>query len=166
LFPHFSFYFKELSSNFKVFLLEPDHLLCRPPSHRPLPTDDSGAEMADGRPLVVVRVGRVRVEIGPLDYLGGDSTENLLDSGEGIAARLLPRQKAAAAAILAAIACALLALGTVTAALLGWRRRRCQGVEHERSYKRIQLQMEQMESQVRQECKQVGYFTCKLLFFK
>uniref|UniRef100_A0A915MX25 Sema domain-containing protein n=1 Tax=Meloidogyne javanica TaxID=6303 RepID=A0A915MX25_MELJA len=137
-----------------VFLLEPDHLLCRPPSHRPLPTDDSGAEMADGRPLVVVRVGRVRVEIGPLDYLGGDSTENLLDSGEGIAARLLPRQKAAAAAILAAIACALLALGTVTAALLGWRRRRCQGVEHERSYKRIQLQMEQMESQVRQECKQ------------
>nr|CAD2125875.1 unnamed protein product [Meloidogyne enterolobii] len=137
-----------------VFLLEPDHLLCRPPSHRPLPTDDSGAEMADGRPLVVVRVGRVRVEIGPLDYLGGDSTENSLDSGEGIAARLLPRQKAAAAAILAAVACALLALGTVTAALLGWRRRRCQGVEHERSYKRIQLQMEQMESQVRQECKQ------------
>uniref|UniRef100_A0A915LS41 Sema domain-containing protein n=1 Tax=Meloidogyne javanica TaxID=6303 RepID=A0A915LS41_MELJA len=137
-----------------VFLLEADHLLCRPPSHRPLPTDDSGAEMADGRPLVVVRVGRVRVEIGPLDYLGGDSIENSLDSGEGIAARLLPRQKAAAAAILAAVACALLALGTVTAALLGWRRRRCQGVEHERSYKRIQLQMEQMESQVRQECKQ------------
>ena len=120
--------------------------------------------MADGRPLVVVRVGRVRVEIGPLEYLGGDLTENgLLDSGEGIAARLLPRQKAAAAAVLAAIASALLALVTVVAALLGWRRRRCQGIEHERSYKRIQLQMEQMESQVRQECKQVNKYIKSIL---
>lgn len=33
-----------------------------------------------------------------------------------------------------------------------WRRR---GNEHERVYKRIQMQMEQMESNVRNECKQV-----------
>lgn len=36
-----------------------------------------------------------------------------------------------------------------------WRRR---GNEHERVYKRIQMQMEQMESNVRNECKQVRNF--------
>ncbi|KAI3411975.1 hypothetical protein GPALN_002029 [Globodera pallida] len=118
-----------------VFLLEPDRLLCRPPTSAPAPTDDAGTEMRDGRPLVVVRVGRVRAEIGPLEYAGGGG-------GVGGISRLelLTRRAGVLglAVVLAAVCAVLAAVG------LAWRRR--QG-EHERTYRRIQLQMEQMESQ-------------------
>uniref|UniRef100_A0A183BYN8 Sema domain-containing protein n=1 Tax=Globodera pallida TaxID=36090 RepID=A0A183BYN8_GLOPA len=118
-----------------VFLLEPDRLLCRPPTLAPAPTDDAGTEMRDGRPLVVVRVGRVRAEIGPLEYAGGGG-------GVGGISRLelLTRRAGVLglAVVLAAVCAVLAAVG------LAWRRR--QG-EHERTYRRIQLQMEQMESQ-------------------
>jgi hypothetical protein len=113
--------------------------------------------MADGHPLVVVRIGHIRVEIGPLEYIN----ENKLIENGGIAAYFLPRQKVAVAAILLSIIFALLTIITIIAAILSWRRRHFQGIEHEKSYKRIQLQMEQMESQVRKECKQVIFLNLK-----
>jgi plexin A len=94
--------------------------------------------MADGRPLVVVRVGRVRTEIGPLEYTVNAKASAPVWNG-----------RVAAGAILAILT---LGLGLTSLGMF-WRRRQS---EHERSYKRIQLRMEQMESQVRQECKQVG----------
>ncbi|KAL3077577.1 hypothetical protein niasHS_012283 [Heterodera schachtii] len=124
-----------------VFLLEPDRLLCRPPTVPPLPTDDSGTEMPDGRPLVVVRIGRVRVEIGPLEYAGGAISA-------GISRVELWSRRAGVLGLAILLIIVIVVLAAVG---LAWRRR--QG-EHERTYRRIQLQMEQMESQVRSECKQ------------
>ncbi|KAL3122063.1 hypothetical protein niasHT_009356 [Heterodera trifolii] len=111
-----------------------------PPTVPPLPTDDSGTKMLDGRPLVVVRIGRVRVEIVPLEYAGGAISA-------GISRVELWSRRAGVLGLAILLIVVIVVLAAVG---LAWRRR--QG-EHERTYRRIQLQMEQMESQVRSECK-------------
>lgn len=50
-----------------VFILDTNQLLCRLPEQQPGPTDDQGVELNDGHPLVVVRVGSLRAELGPID---------------------------------------------------------------------------------------------------
>lgn len=44
-----------------------NQLLCRLPEQQPDSTDDQGVELNDGHPLVVVRVGALRAELGPID---------------------------------------------------------------------------------------------------
>jgi hypothetical protein len=90
---------------------------------------------------VVVRIGRTRTEIGSLEYAGGHPNGPLTSNP-------FWNRRMTAAVLLTLIG---LTLGMAGLGLL-WRRRQGQ---HERTYRRIQLQMEQMESQVRQECKQV-----------
>lgn len=131
-----------------MLLLEPDRLLCRAPRAQPAPMDDAGVDMRDGRALVVVRIGRVRVELGPLQY--ADAASGGTDAHGTQSGGWLWTRRAGIGML--GTLCALCAL----LAALAWAWRRRQG-EHERTYRRIQMQMEQMESQVRTECKQVRY---------
>ncbi|KAL3122069.1 hypothetical protein niasHT_009362 [Heterodera trifolii] len=87
-----------------------------------------------------VRIGRVRVEIVPLEYAGGAISA-------GISRVELWSRRAGVLGLAILLIVVIVVLAAVG---LAWRRR--QG-EHERTYRRIQLQMEQMESQVRSECK-------------
>lgn len=50
-----------------MFVLDTNQLLCRLPEQQPYPTDDQGVELNDGHPLVVVHVGALRAEVGPID---------------------------------------------------------------------------------------------------
>lgn len=123
----------------RVFVVDSGQLLCHPPTDQePAAVDDKGVEMPDGHPLVVVRVGGVRAEIGPVELVGYSGS---LVWGMRISLLKLLLLIFAALSLLVFVGTLLLWL---------WRRR---GSEHERVYKRIQLQMEQMESNVRNECK-------------
>uniref|UniRef100_A0A915D9Z4 IPT/TIG domain-containing protein n=1 Tax=Ditylenchus dipsaci TaxID=166011 RepID=A0A915D9Z4_9BILA len=122
-----------------VFVLEAHQLLCRLPTTQPRSTDDLGVELQDGHPLVVVKIGSIRMEIGPLEY---DSNSSSMGG--------LVRMNLLKLVLLLLCALALLLLAALLILWL-WRRR---NNEHERVYKRIQMQMEQMESNVRNECKQ------------
>ncbi|KAI6187233.1 hypothetical protein M3Y98_00220500 [Aphelenchoides besseyi] len=123
-----------------VIVLEPHQLVCRTPDVIPPSTDDFGRELKDGRALVVVRVGGVRSEIGPLEF--ADSAN--IQSSAFVRTNLLRF-------IIATIfAFGFLAAGCILLYCL-WQRR---STEHERVYKRIQQQMEQMEYNVRNECRE------------
>lgn len=93
----------------------------------------------DGRALVVIRLGHIRVEIGPLEFA---------DAGHLKTSAFL-RTNLVRMIALVFFAIGALAVGTFLLFLL-WRRRHS---EHERTYKRMKLQMEQLESNVRNECK-------------
>lgn len=95
--------------------------------------------MRDGRSLVVVRLGHIRAEIGPLEF----AEAGTLQASAFLRTNLLRMVMLVifAIGILAAIALLLFLL---------WRRR---SNENERTYKRIKQQMEQLESNVRSECK-------------
>ncbi|KAH7725496.1 PLX-2 protein [Aphelenchoides avenae] len=120
----------------QVFMLEAHEVLCRLPDVQPSATDDAGVELSDGRPLVVVHVGALRAELGMLEYdLSGND---------------LFRLNRMRLVLIALSAVGVLGAVTLLVFLL-WRRR---SSEHDRVYKRIQLQLEQMECSVRNECKQ------------
>jgi plexin A len=128
----------------RVFILDANRLLCHLPETLPKATDDMGNPMKDGYPLVVVRIGSsIRLEIGPLELTGYGG--GLFGSGV-----LYIRMNLLKFLFLLVL---IVGLVTLAAFLLIWLWRR-RGNEHERNYKRIQLQMEQMESNVRNECKQ------------
>uniref|UniRef100_A0A7E4V2I7 Plexin-A4 n=1 Tax=Panagrellus redivivus TaxID=6233 RepID=A0A7E4V2I7_PANRE len=118
-----------------VFVLEAHQLLCRMPSRMPAATDDLGNPLNGGHAMVVVRVGAIRSELGLIEY---DDASALL------------RMDTKRAFLLFGAGFFLLATAAVLIVVL-WRRR---SNEHERDYKRIQMQMEQMETSVRNECKQ------------
>lgn len=120
-----------------VFVLDSHQLLCKVPENQPSSTDDQGAELSDGRPMVVVRVGALRAELGLLEYENGSALFRMNKS------RLL---------LVVLTSLGVLGIAGVILFLL-WKRRNFQ---HVQDYKRIQLQMEQMETNVRNECKQVG----------
>ncbi|XP_073993851.1 plexin B isoform X2 [Rhodnius prolixus] len=109
-------------------------LVCSPPQHQPLPTDEKAIETNIGLPLVVVRIGEnLRFPIGYLRY-------------DMVHAYTLPPE--AMAGIAAGVACLIFLFIIV---LIVYRRKSTQA---EREYKRIQIQMDTLESNVRSECKQ------------
>lgn len=109
-------------------------LVCTPPDQQPPGTDELGVKTERNLPLVVVRVGRnLRFPIGYLHY-------------EVIKAYPIPPE---AIAGIAAGTFSLVFLFVLV--LIVYRRKSTQA---EREYKRIQIQMDTLESNVRMECKQ------------
>ncbi|VDM53657.1 unnamed protein product, partial [Angiostrongylus costaricensis] len=105
-----------------VTLVDSRQLVCNGPSTQPEATDDKGDVIVGGLPLVSVTVGRIRVELGLIEYVDPIAT--------------LP---------LTALSSLLVLLAFL------WKKRR---LERERDYRKIQMQMEHLESNVRKECKQ------------
>lgn len=108
-------------------------LVCTPPEQQPEPTDEIGIETSTYLPLVVVHVGRnLRFPIGFLKY------------------ELLKPYTFSHAIVGIAIGCAIIVC-LLFVILIVYRRKSTQA---EREYKRIQIQMDTLESNVRMECKQ------------
>ncbi|XP_017776948.1 PREDICTED: plexin-B [Nicrophorus vespilloides] len=117
-----------------VTSLAMSQLVCSPPEHQPPDTDENGIKTDINLPLVVVRVGRsLRFPIGFLRY-------------DVLKPFALPPE-----------AIAMITVGVVMfiiffmGILFVYRRKSTQA---EREYKRIQIQMDTLESNVRSECKQ------------
>jgi plexin A len=109
-------------------------LVCTPPEVQPSGTDEIGIKTDTGLPLVVVRVGRsLRFPIGYLRY-------------EVIKSYTFPPEA------IAGIAAGTFFLVFLFAIVLVVYRRK--STQAEREYKRIQIQMDTLESNVRSECKQ------------
>ncbi|XP_050438453.1 plexin-B [Adelges cooleyi] len=109
-------------------------LVCIPPQSQPQSTDDFGLPTKTGLPLVVVRVGKkLRFNVGYLEY---DVMSAYSFSPEAIAS---------------AVTGALCIIIIFFIILFLYRRKSTQA---EREYKRIQIQMDTLESNVRSECKQ------------
>lgn len=108
-------------------------LVCTPPDQQPEATDELGIETSTDLPLVVVHVGRtLRFPIGYLRY------------------ELLKPYTLSHAIVGITIGCAIIVCLLVII-LVVYRRKSTQA---EREYKRIQIQMDTLESNVRMECKQ------------
>ncbi|XP_014294701.1 plexin-B isoform X1 [Halyomorpha halys] len=117
-----------------VTSLAMSQLVCSPPQKQPAPTDENGIPTLKGLPSVVVRVGRsLRFQIGYLQY---DMLYSYSFPPEAIVG------------IAAGVACLVFLFVIV---LIVYRRKSTQA---EREYKRIQIQMDTLESNVRSECKQ------------
>uniref|UniRef100_A0A0K0DAG3 Sema domain-containing protein n=1 Tax=Angiostrongylus cantonensis TaxID=6313 RepID=A0A0K0DAG3_ANGCA len=113
-----------------VTLVDSRQLVCNGPSTQPEATDDKGDVIVGGLPLVSVTVGRIRVELGLIEYVDPIATLRLW--------------------VLVVVALTALSSLLVLLAFL-WKKRR---LERERDYRKIQMQMEHLESNVRKECKQ------------
>ncbi|XGW30401.1 hypothetical protein V3C99_009406, partial [Haemonchus contortus] len=113
-----------------VTLVDTRQLVCSGPSVQPDATDERGEPIVGGLPLVSVTVGRLRTELGLIEYVDPIATLRLW--------------------VLVVTALAALCSLLVLLAFL-WKKRR---VERERDYRKIQMQMEHLESNVRKECKQ------------
>lgn len=108
-------------------------LVCTPPEQQPESTDELGIETSNDLPLVVVHVGRtLRFPIGYLKY------------------ELLKPYTFSHAIVGIVIGCAIIVC-LLFVILVVYRRKSTQA---EREYKRIQIQMDTLESNVRMECKQ------------
>lgn len=108
-------------------------LVCTPPAEQPAGTDELGQETVADLPLVVVRVGRtLRFAVGHLKY------------------DLLKPYAFSHAIVGVSVAVAVIVVLLVIV-LVVYRRKSTQA---EREYRRIQIQMDTLESNVRMECKQ------------
>ncbi|XP_022914955.1 plexin-B isoform X2 [Onthophagus taurus] len=108
-------------------------LVCSPPEQQPDSTDENGDKTENNLPLVVVRVGKnLRFPIGYLRY-------------DVLKPFTLPTE----AVLMISIGIALFVIFLV-GILIALRRKSTQA---EREYKRIQIQMDTLESNVRYECK-------------
>lgn len=108
-------------------------LVCTPPDTQPAATDENGVDTPEDLPLVVVRVGRtLRFSVGYLKY-------DLL-------------KPYAFSHALAGVAVAVAIIVVVLVVILVVYRRK--STQAEREYRRIQIQMDTLESNVRMECKQ------------
>uniref|UniRef100_A0A0N5B395 Sema domain-containing protein n=1 Tax=Strongyloides papillosus TaxID=174720 RepID=A0A0N5B395_STREA len=122
-----------------VVLLDYTQLICRIPETQPSGTDENGIPTFNNYPLVVVKIGNLRFEIGSIEY------ESLVGGDFGVMRMPVIRFILLLITVIFAIILIIFCLITI------WKRR---NGERERDYKRIQQQMEQMESNVRNECKQ------------
>ncbi|XP_033168193.1 plexin-B [Drosophila mauritiana] len=121
------------TSQCNITSLALNQLLCIPPEQQPLPTDENGVDQSTDLPLVVVKVGRnLRFVIGYLKY---DLNKPYVFSH----------------ALLVGILTVALLVVVFVIVLIIFRRKSTQA---EREYKRIQIQMITLESNVRSECKQ------------
>lgn len=117
-----------------VTSLAMNQLVCTPPEKQPSATDENGVETSNNLPLVVVRVGRsLRFPIGYLKY------------------DLLKTYSLSNAMLALGICSLFVFIALVIMILFVYRRKSTQA---EREYKRIQIQMDTLESNVRLECKQ------------
>lgn len=108
-------------------------LVCIPPDKQPDATDENGIEQSKDLPLVVVKVGRnLRFSIGYLKYE-------------------LMKPYSISQAILGIVITVSIVVLLLSVVLIIYRRKSTQA---EREYKRIQIQMITLESNVRSECKQ------------
>uniref|UniRef100_A0A182NZN8 Sema domain-containing protein n=1 Tax=Anopheles epiroticus TaxID=199890 RepID=A0A182NZN8_9DIPT len=116
-----------------VTSLAPTQLVCTPPLEQPAPTDENGVPTSKDLPLVVVRVGRnLRFPIGFIKYD-------------------LIKPYAISHILFGVIVSGIFFVLTLLAILFIYRRK---STLAEREYKRIQIQMDTLESNVRMECKQ------------
>uniref|UniRef100_A0A0N5A3Z0 Sema domain-containing protein n=1 Tax=Parastrongyloides trichosuri TaxID=131310 RepID=A0A0N5A3Z0_PARTI len=122
-----------------VVLLDYTQLLCRVPEIQPSGSDENGIPTFNNYPLVVVKVGNLRFEIGSIEY------ESTVGGNFGVMRMSVIRFILLLITVIFAIIIIIFCFITL------WKRR---NGERERDYKRIQQQMEQMESNVRNECKQ------------
>lgn len=124
-----------------ITLLTADQILCDPPPNRP--PDSSGD------PPVRIRIGNLEFPLGQLAYDGADKSRT---------AGTMPPVVLIAIAVIT-----LLVLGAVGLAVgIFWRRKTTQA---EAEYKKIQLQMDSLESSVRQECKQGTIYKLRTAWF-
>lgn len=108
-------------------------LVCTPPETQPAPTDENNVQTSTDLPLVVVRVGRhLTFPIGYLKY------------------ELLKPYTFSHAVLGIAVGIVIIVVLLVVILVI-YRRKSTQA---EREYKRIQIQMDTLESNVRLECKQ------------
>ncbi|XP_043069381.1 plexin-B [Drosophila bipectinata] len=108
-------------------------LLCIPPEQQPPPTDENGVDQTIDLPLVVVKVGRnLRFVIGHLKYD-------------------INKPHAFSHALFGVMFTIAVLVVVLLIVLVIYRRKSTQA---EREYKRIQIQMITLESNVRSECKQ------------
>ncbi|CAL4079642.1 unnamed protein product [Meganyctiphanes norvegica] len=122
------------SKQCNVTSLALSQLVCTPPEHQPEPTDEDGYTTDMELPLVLVRVGQnLRFPIGYLRY-------------EMIKEYQFPPEA------IGGMASGGLFLVLVSMVILVVYRRKSN--QAEREYKRIQIQMDTLESNVRSECKQ------------
>jgi hypothetical protein len=120
-------------SKCNVTSLALNQLVCIPPEQQPDSTDEYGSETEAGLPLVVVHIGRhLRYPLGFLKY-----------------ELLKPYAFSHALIVLATLTCILVIV--LVTILITYRRKTTQA---EREYKKIQIQMDTLESNVRLECKQ------------
>uniref|UniRef100_A0A182N2A0 Sema domain-containing protein n=1 Tax=Anopheles dirus TaxID=7168 RepID=A0A182N2A0_9DIPT len=116
-----------------VTSLAPTQLVCTPPLEQPAPTDENGVPTVKELPLVVVRVGRnLRFPIGFIKYD-------------------LIKPYAFSHILFGVIVSGIFFVLSLLAILFIYRRK---STLAEREYKRIQIQMDTLESNVRMECKQ------------
>ncbi|CAG0917436.1 unnamed protein product, partial [Notodromas monacha] len=128
-----------------VTALTSRQLLCLPPLDSPESTDENGVPTPQLLPLVVVRVGKnLRFPLGHLQYVFGQggSHGNL---------RKYPGTIFTGAEFIVGIATAVLVVLLAISFMLIYR---CKSSQAEQEYKRIQIQMDTLESNVRLECKQ------------
>lgn len=121
------------TSQCNVTSLTLTQLLCTPPEKQPAPTDENGVEQINDLPLVVVNVGgNLRFVIGHIKY-------DLL------------KPYTFSHAMWVIIFTIIIVVILLIVVLFIYRRKTTQA---EREYKRIQIQMITLESNVRSECKQ------------
>lgn len=111
-----------------------NQLVCTPPDKQPASTDENGFETSQNLPLVVVRVGKtLRFPIGHLKY------------------EILKPYSFSNTMVAMGILLLFISIALIIMILFVYRRKSTQA---EREYKRIQIQMDTLESNVRLECKQ------------
>ncbi|GMS96191.1 hypothetical protein PENTCL1PPCAC_18366, partial [Pristionchus entomophagus] len=112
-----------------VTVVDDRQLVCTPPMEQPEAKDEKG-EKTDGLPSVTVSIGRLKYELGLLEYSSGSLSRRVW-------------------IFILIVVLSLIVLLFVL--VLVWRRK---NEQREKDYKKIQIQMENLESNVRKECKQ------------
>eukprot|EP00070_Physeter_catodon_P034326 XP_028341220.1 plexin-B1 isoform X11 [Physeter catodon] len=108
------------------------HLYCEPPVEQPLPRHHALREVPDALPEFTVQMGNLRFSLGHVQY-----------DGES------PVAFPVAAQVGLGVGTSLLALGVIIIVLM-YRRKSKQAL---RDYKKVQIQLENLESSVRDRCK-------------
>ncbi|XP_004704039.1 plexin-B1 [Echinops telfairi] len=108
------------------------HLYCEPPAEQPLPRHHAAREVSDALPEFTVQMGNLHFSLGRVQY---DSES--------------PATFPVAAQVGLGVGTSLLALGVLIIVLM-YRRKSKQAL---RDYKKVQIQLENLESSVRDRCK-------------
>ncbi|XP_042092202.1 plexin-B1 isoform X1 [Ovis aries] len=108
------------------------HLYCEPPMEQPLPRHHALREAPDALPEFTVQMGNLRFSLGHVQYDGESPVAFPLAAQVGLG-----------------VGTSLLALGVIIIVLM-YRRKSKQAL---RDYKKVQIQLENLESSVRDRCK-------------
>nr|XP_030722827.1 plexin-B1 isoform X7 [Globicephala melas] len=108
------------------------HLYCEPPVEQPLPRHHALREVPDALPEFTVQMGNLRFSLGHVQYDGESPVAFPMAAQVGLG-----------------VGTSLLALGVIIIVLM-YRRKSKQAL---RDYKKVQIQLENLESSVRDRCK-------------